>query len=255
MWEIWQTFLPLVNLPDIDYTACFFNLLKNGILKALADPTNENHEKHLAQWTKTVTYQEEFADDIAALLKKVAALPESVLADPFAHRDCVDLVRSVITQKLHIDYMAAAIAVGRWQAGQVSSEIVTAMWDRCSKLLSALGDVLDSHEDYSMYKTLLDQGKNRPVNPYFADALKDNLLNDYCRTAAFELVKFVYCKEAAVFENWVQASLASGKLQSTDSFETERTRIFHEFKALPFEKMHEAPACDLRTAIDRILNI
>ena len=122
-------------------------------------------------------------------------------------------------------------------------------------MLSAFADLLDAHPDYSMYQTLQDQAKNRPINPYFADALKDNLLNDYCRTAAFELVKFVYCKEAAVFESWVRDSLAAGKLQPTDTFETERTRIFDEFKALPFAKMHEAPACDLRTAIDRILNI
>ena len=198
-------------------------------------------------------YKKQFEDRIAALLERVATLPKAVLENSFAHRDCVDLVRSVITQKLHIDYMDACIAVSAWQKGKLSGETVMEKWAHCGKLLAAFADVLDSHPDYSMYQTLCDQGKNRPVNPYFADALKDNLLNDYCRTAAFELVKFVYCKEAAVFENWVGDSLAIGKLQPADTFETERTRIFDEFKALPFEKMHEVPACDLHTAIDRVL--
>jgi len=255
MWDIWDAFLPLINLPDIDYTACFFNLLKNGILKALTDPTDPDHEKHLAQWTKTVAYQKQFEDNIAALLKKVAALPASVLEDPFAWRDCADLVRSVITQKLHIDYIDAAIALSRWQKGEVPAETVAKKWTDCGKLLSALADVLDSHPDYSMYETLQDQEKNRPVNPYFADALKDNLLNDYCRTAAFELVKFVYCKEASVFKNWVADSLSAGKILPSDTFDTERKRIFEEFKAMPFAQMHAAPACDLSAAIGRILNI
>ena len=257
MWDVWETFLPLINLPDIDYTSCCFNLLYNGILKSLADAQNPDHEKNLAQWSKVVAAQRPYDSNIKTLLEKIKNLPGEVTEDRFAYRDCVDLVRSVITQKLHIDYLDACMSVSAWGKGELAAEQVLAKWTACRQLMAAFADVLDAHEDYSMYQTLLDQGKNRPVNPYFADALKDNLLNNYCRTAAFELVKYVYCKESAVFEKWVTDSIAAGKAAPlpADIFEKDRNRIFDEFKALPFEQMHTQPACDLPTAIDRVLEI
>lgn len=107
-----------------------------------------------------------------------------------------------------------------------------------------------SHSDYSMYETLCHQGKNRPVNPYFEDALKDNILNDYCRTAAYELVSFVYTKEADVLAAWAENS-KPGEAIPAEDFLAERAKIFDDFKALPLAEMHAT--CDLCTAIDRVL--
>lgn len=107
-----------------------------------------------------------------------------------------------------------------------------------------------SHGDYSMYETLCHQGKNRPVNPYFEDTLKDNILNDYCRTAAYELVKFVYAKEADVLAAWAENS-KPGEAIPAEDFLAERAKIFDDFKALPLAEMHAT--CDLCAAIDRVL--
>ena len=255
MEEIWQTFVPLLNLPDIDYTCFCFNLLQNGILKSLADVNNADHGENLTKWTQVVAEQRPYDGQIITLLQQVRALPQEALNDKFIHRDCVDLVRSAITQKLHIDYIDACIAFAGWQKGQVQAETVLAKWDTCQKLLEALADVLDSHEDYSMFKTLCDQGRNRKVNPFFEDALKDNLLNNYCRTAAYELVKYVYCKESGVFAGWIRDCIAAGKAESlpADVFEKDRIRIFDEFKALPLADMHPAEPCCLHQVIDRML--
>ena len=257
LWDVWEEFIPLLNLADIDYTSCCFNLLRSGILKRLADTANPDHEKAMKHWTEVVTYQKTFDKNIVTLLRKIRALPGAVLKDRFVLRDCVDIVRSTIVQKLHIDYMDACVQFAGWQKGEVDGDTVLARWDACGKLLDAFGDVLDAHEDYSMYATLCDQGKNRKVNPYFEDALKDNILNDYCRTAAFELVKFVYTKESAVFGKWVAGCIASGKAEAipTEAFEAERTKIFDAFKALPLKDMHTDSPCDLYTAIDRVLEM
>lgn len=257
MWDVWQDFLPLLNLADVDYTSCCFNLLKNGILRRLADPTNPDHEKSLEKWSQVVSYQKTFDTAIVNLLRKIRNLSRQMLEEPFVLRDVVDIVRSVLVQKLHIDYIDACIAFAKWQRREESAETVCAKLAANRKLLAGLGDILDAHEDYSMYATLLHQGKNRPVNPYFADALKDNILNDYCRTAAFELVKFVYIKEADVLAGWMTDCMTAGEGMPVpaEEFNEARTRIFDEFKALPLAEMHPNTPCDLYTALDRVLYV
>ena len=108
-----------------------------------------------------------------------------------------------------------------------------------------------------MYATLQDQGKNRKVNPYFEEALKDNILNNYCRTAAYEPVKYVYIKESAVFGAWVGQCLAEkqGKPLPTEQFETARCRIFAEYKALPLKAMQPEVPCELGAVLETMLAI
>jgi len=257
MWDVWETFVPMLNLANINYTSCCFDLLHSGILKRLAEITNPLHEKTMEKWSQLVETQRPYDKDIVTLLKKIKALPKEVLDARFVLRDCVDLIRSALVQKLHIDYMEGCILFARWQEGAADGNAVLAKWEENGKLLGALADILSTHEDYSMYATLCHQGKNRPVNPYFEDALKDNILNDYCRTAAFELVKFVYTKESALFGKWVADCITAGKGEAipTEAFEAERTKIFDDFKAMPLQNMHTDAPCDLYTAIDRVLEV
>ena len=255
MWDVWNTALPLLRLPNINYTSCAFNILQHATLNRLANTKDALHFKTLEQWADRVVYEKSFDCEIARMIDKIRHLPKEVMEAPFVVRDCVDLVRSVITEKLHIDLMDACIAFSAWQKGKESAETVLAKWDACEKLMAGFADVLDTHGDYSMYRTLVDQGKNRKVNPYFEDALKDNLLNNYCRTAAFELVKFVYCKELAVYKKWVTDSIAAGKAGGlpAETFKTERDRIFDRFKALPLKDMHPAGLQDIYQVLDSVL--
>ena len=241
--DIWQTFVPMLNLADIDYTSCVFNLLKSGIIRSLADVNHPNHEKAVEKWSAVVAEQKQYNAEIKELLQKVGDLPKNVLDRQFILRDCVDLVRSALTQKLHIDYMDACIMLA-----EGAKEKALAKLAANRKLLRGFADVLASHGDYSMYETLLSQGENRKVNPWFEDALKDNILNDYCRTAAYELARFVYTKEADVLSAWVENSRPG---EGLPDFRAEREKIFNDFKALPLAQMHAT--CDLQTAIDEFL--
>jgi len=243
--DIWQTFVPMLNLADIDYTSCVFNLLKSGIIRSLADTNHPNHEKAMEKWSRVVAEQKAYDPQIVKLLQKVYDLPESVLNKPFVLRDCVDLVRSALTQKLHIDYMDACIALAEGRKAEALAKFAAN-----KKLLTGFADVLSAHSDNSMYETLCHQGKNRPVNPYFEDALKDNILNDYCRTAAYELVKFVYTKEADVLSAWAESAQPGDAIPAED-FLAARAKIFEEFKTTPLAEMHAT--CDLHTAIDELL--
>lgn len=257
LWDVWNTFLPLINLSSIHETCCAFNLTKRIILRYLVDAKETAHEKMTEEMDSLVQTQKAFDPQIVTLLQTVKALPREILENPFARRDCVDLIRSAITQKMHIDYTEACVLFAKWQAGQADADAVLTAWARCEKLLAAFGDLLACHEDYSMYATLLDQGKNRKVNPWFEDALKDNILNDYCRTAAYEPVKFVYLKESAAFGAWLADCIAAkqGEAFPAERFEKARNEIFDAFKALPLKDMQPEMPCDLYGVIDNLLTI
>ena len=119
-------------------------------------------------------------------------------------------------------------------------------------MLVGFAQILASHSDYSMYETLQSQGVSRKVNPYFEDALKDNILNNYCRTAAYELVQFVYTKEADVLAAWAEES-QKGDAVPKEMFEAEIAKIFDAFKAMPLQDMHPAQPSDLVATIDDLL--
>ncbi len=250
LWEAWRSYLPLMNLSNIDYTSCIFNLLKDGLIKRITDINHPDHEKFYADWSAVAAAQKPHGADIKKLLQTVRALPDGVLEKPFVRRDCVDLIRSALTQKLHIDYLETAIAFADWQRGTGSGEAVREKLLQNERLLDAFAELLSAHEDYSMYKTLCHQGQNRPINPYFEDALKDNILNDYCRTAAYELVKFVYTKEAAALGAWMTDCIRGGTYKAPDFTETLQT-VFDAFKAVPLASMHAET--QIPAAIDRIL--
>jgi len=255
LWDIWRTALPLLRLPDIDYTSCAYNLLQNIVLVRVTDTTHPDHEKYVRMWTERTAKEKSFDGTIVTLLQKIRALPGEVLEDPFVLRDCVDLVRSVLTQMLHIHYVDAALQFAAWQRGEAEAEAVLAKWTYCRGLLESFPEVLNTHADYSMLETLREQGKDRPVNPFFAEALKENLLNKYCRTAAYELAAYVYRKEADVLGDWIVRCVAEGQTGAfpTAEFQQAQDKIRREFMELPFEAMHPTGLVPLHDAIDRLL--
>lgn len=91
-----------------------------------------------------------------------------------------------------------------------------------------------------MYDSLAALSKNRPINPHFEDALKDNVVNWYCRTGAYEASKGVYEKEFEFFKNWMLKQLSDDnrKSRNTDEFEKAKERIFEEFKNTPLKDFH-----------------
>ena len=97
--------------------------------------------------------------------------------------------------------------------------------------------------------------KNRPVNPYFGEALKENLVNNYCRTAAFEPVTYVYGKEADVLENWVVQCVKkkTGGAMPKEHFAAEQKKIMQAFLDMPFADMHPTELLPLQDALDRLL--
>ena len=108
--------------------------------------------------------------------------------------------------------------------------------------------------DNSIYETLRELGANRKVNPAFEEALKDNALCGYCRSAAYEAVRYVYNKEADVLQNWISKCIAAGKAEAVPAkdFLEAGNRIFEEFKAIPLADMQAEPYYSLQETAGRV---
>jgi len=107
-----------------------------------------------------------------------------------------------------------------------------------------------------MYHSLLELQKNRPVNPHFENTLKDNVINWYCRTSAYEAVKGVYQKEFSVFKEWMIKRLNSNDVNNMDmsSFPIEKERIFEEFKSVPLKEFHNSEKSGYKEVIENLLS-
>ena len=124
------------------------------------------------------------------------------------------------------------------------------------KMLDVFADVLGLHEDNCMYHSLSDLKKNREINPHFESTLKDNVINWYCRTSAYEEVKGVYKKEFAVFKDWMFNKLSSNDRTDADmsGFAKEKERILEEFKSIPLEDFHKNQKPDYKAVIEKLLS-
>lgn len=259
MEKVWQSFLPLLKIPTgpgRDEDVCIpYHLLSFRMDHAkLVDPATEERDKLMEVTAEKLASVKSFEKTMVELIKTVRDLPKEICEDRFAVRDCVDLLRTSVLIKLHYDYLEAALLFARWQKGTADAQAVTQQWSACRNLLNLYGDILRINEDYSMYGTLLELGARRKVNPAFEEALKDNALCGYCRTAIFEAVRYVYEKEADVLAKWVFESLGSGVTEPLpiDTFAQAEKTIFEEFQLMPLKDMQEQPNCGLQETAGRL---
>ena len=145
----------------------------------------------------------------------------------------------------------------RWYRGVVELYDLRELLSYNEKMLSVFSDVLGVHEDNSMYDSLVALSKNRPVNPYFENTLKDNVINWYCRTGTYEAAKGVYHKEFAFFKDWMLKLLSDNDRENrnTDDFEKVKERIFEEFKQIPLKDFHKEAKPSIKEVSKRFLDM
>lgn len=259
MKKVWQAFVPLLKLStgakrDEDIEIPYHLLSVNRDHLKLANPETPNRDELINHTEARLHTEKNFEAGIKALIKTLRDLPQAVTEDPFALRDCVDLFRTVVLTWLHYGYLEAGLLFARWQKGETEASAVLEKWDFSRKLLDLYGDILRIHVDNSIYETLQELGANRKVNPAFEEALKDNALCGYCRSAAYEAVRYVYSKEADVLQNWISKCIAAGKAEAVpaEEFLDAGKQIFAEFKAIPLADMQAEPYHSLQETAGRV---
>ena len=258
MCEIWDAFIPTMKLPTKVYKASFYDILntESGFLILF----QFNHKRQAAceeAWAEFEDFEKAFVPGMEKVSACIYALSEDVFKEPFVRRDVVDILKTIMMKKMQYACIKLSFSIMRWCRGENEEKGIKALMDYIEQMLDIFGDVLGLHEDNSMYYSLLDLGKNREVNPCFEDALKDNVVNWYCRTSVYEVVKGVYQKEFDVFKKWMLQNLAINNRTDLDmsNFQSEKERIFEEFKAVSLQAFHENVKPDYKEVLRKLISV
>ena len=114
---------------------------------------------------------------------------------------------------------------------------MTASMEAAYKLLKALSDLLASHEDYSLYQSLLRLQSVTKTNPNFEITLKNNASGYYCRSYISENVEYLYLPEMEIIFDEVKKAFKADAEIDRESI-TARIQINKErFDAMPLAEM------------------
>ena len=124
--------------------------------------------------------------------------------------------------------------------GSVRSSLTGAYQERnMNTLLTALRDVLNLHDDYSMQASLRQiEAVRAPINPAFEQALKGNAENSYCRSYISELFDYYYLPEFDHYRREIERELRSSSRRLTyDAGRMEMQPIVDAFYEKPLDEM------------------
>ena len=258
MLAVWNSFLPVLKLPTKARMASFYDILDtNAIFLRLFQLDHERQPDCEKHWENIEDYDKRFDPYIKTLYETIISIPDELFENPFIHRDITDILKTVAMKKLQYRFIKLSFSIMRWYKGENEDENICSLLESNGKMLSLFADVLCLHNDNSMYHSFITLSKNRPVNPYFENALKDNVINWYCRTSAYEAVKGIYEKEYGVFKKWMteQLDLCDRKTRNMENFAVEKERIFEEFKKTPLGEFHKCNKPSLKETVRKLQEI
>ena len=97
-----------------------------------------------------------------------------------------------------------------------------------------MGDLLETHPDFSMNATLDRLREVGPLNPHAEMTLKGNAENSYCRSYIYELYRAIYIPEAEVVCQHL-ATLPDGEYPDSAYLEEQEKSIRDRFYVTPLE--------------------
>jgi len=259
MLEIWNAFLPTMKLPTRDYMASFFDVLntEKAIFLKMFMLEHKDQAECEKYWNGFEDLEKPFIKDMKNTISLIYKLPENVYTKPFIHRDVVDMIKTIVIKKTHYSFIKLSHLILRWRRGKNEEKQIREILEYNEKMLCIFKEILGLHEDYSMYHSLLELKKNRPINPYFENTLKENVVNWYCRTSAYEAVEGIYIKEFAVFKKWLEEKIEANDRTNMDmsSFSEEKERIFEEFISIPLKDFHVTDRRGYKEVIADLLSV
>lgn len=273
----WQAYLPLIKLvgwgsysrrtsDDPDYVKYCHNWHDNR--STLVDILNEWDKYVLPEkeepllhanrerWEHIIALARPHRSRIHATLEALYALSEDSLENAFVRRDVMDLAHSLLEQITHYGMLYLALQCARFADGADNGEVILRQCHAVYAVSEIIASLLACHEDYSMNATLDGLKAAAPVNPIYETTLKHNLVNGYCRQAAYEPWKFLYLDEQKVYFDWINRQITQNVrgIWSRDTAK-QRAALYQTFMDRPLATMR--PQCGdikalLRQADDAI---
>lgn len=243
MAAVWRKFLPVVecaswcNFGD-SRGELWFNLANT--LRFPGDPE---------RYRRTGDQLASLKGDMADILRSLAQVDPA--DDEMLTRDLYDIARTVIGHAVTQALIDLCRAFNLWMKGSaLDRAAVEAKMDRTSRLLTLLGDLLASHDDYSLYATYEGLKKVAPVNAVFENTLKNNASCGYCRSYIYENVRFLYQEELGVLFGWMRRLMDEGVREPKYRADCDAAlkAVVRPYYALPLSAMRPVslrPAADV----------
>lgn len=266
MERIWQELLPLIQLgywrwnqqrecevyPDYAFTLAHSpqhlcdltpqTLERNRFLSLELKP----HLKHAAETLRLLSETE-------------------ITTDPFVFRDAVDLARTAVGRVCNYAFADLTLMMEAWRNGQCGAAVLMERLDLLEILLKSCANILEAHEDFSMWRSLCELEKSGTVNPSFEDTLKGNAENGYCRSYVYELFRGCYLPEFKAYRIWITEKITGndcGIWRRDENLSSALKEIENRFYACPLREI--APdtgkaaanlARNLLSAMDAVIRI
>ncbi len=188
---------------------------------------------------------------LPSLYEKLSKLDLSLL-DSFRYRDIIDIARTGIARTIEYKLCEITILIDAWArnaaapiipelAGKViAKEDIDAVFDQVRKLGGLLSDILAASEEFSMNATYDRMKSSYETNPDYAQVLKNNADNTYCRSYIYELARYSYEPAINAVFNYLDSHL-SGERKTfvglDDEINAEIEKVRKVFREKPLEEM------------------
>ncbi len=244
MGAIWREMLPLIktrhwNGPGKRPEATTVFQFSEIFFRPISELLNLNNDRV----KRADFFFGRLADPVKAapeIFRKLAAV-DLKNAHEFVLRDLIDLGRTAAARVLHFGLCKMMLELEAWRDGKDNAKEILNLLKRNQTMLSLLGDLLASHDEYSLYASLCDLQKKHECNPKFEHTLKGNAENGYCRAYITELLTEVYLPEMEVAAGEIRKYLKTGKRVRMDYAEKDleaiQKPIVDAFYRKPLAKM------------------
>ena len=262
--DAWQLSLPLTQIfdwgggctrkPDDPlYVQYGHNWQRSG--NFMSDMLGIEELKHPTQdaancWEYTLGRVKPVKGNLRAALEVLASLPDEALENAFVLRDTVDLARSLIEQRIHHGLMKLTNAIVAYQNGADNADALRAQMKVLMESALCHAEIIGCHDDYSMQATMEYLNSVCPVNPVFEPTLKHNLVNRYCRQAAYEPENYLFLDEARAYYDWVERNLTAGnRCEWVWDLDEKKQALYEAFMEKPLVEMRPPKDNDLRAML------
>ena len=162
------------------------------------EETNENNVKDYRRRLDSVDAQ---LAELPTILQRLSEVPYGQ-GNAFVDRDAIDLARTISGRMFAVEVYRYKIVQDEWKNGRASASDVRKAGDSALRMLKSVRDILTLHDDYSLNATMKQmESAYSPLNPTFAQTLKSDSENEYCRTYILELFDYVFIPE---FEGYLK---------------------------------------------------
>lgn len=242
---LWKAIMPLLKqrVWELDRQAAIEDIHQEYFFDVLGyKPLQTFLPQKITQWHKKL---EEITATLSSCLSTLIAAKKASAANQTEsmRRDITDIVRTALGRFLNLLLLYIVCNAVKGEFNQELSQIY-------KQLLYCLCQVLDSHEDYSQYKTLEGLKAESRVNTAFEPAFKENLANSYCRGYASEFMRGLCVPENIIYLDWLcEYAKHKDTPISSKVLEIAKKELFDKYMSRTLYEMRPPDSTELKAAL------